>query len=174
MLLRNLHALYAALEQALEQHAGHASVEPVRLAALGRSAALAHDAQALHGAGWAQRLAVMPAMRDYCDRLQALAQRQPQLLAAHAYVRYLGDLSGGQVLRRIVSGSDALGGPGAVRFYEFGTPAEVAALAARLRAGLEALPGDDTLAAQLLAEARQAFAWHKTLFEQLADQGSGA
>ena len=38
--------------------------------------------------------------------------RSPELLVAHAYVRYLGDLSGGQQLRRIVSRALGSGGRG--------------------------------------------------------------
>jgi heme oxygenase len=35
-------------------------------------------------------------------RLQEISETNPALLVAHAYVRYMGDLSGGQSLRHIV------------------------------------------------------------------------
>jgi heme oxygenase (biliverdin-producing, ferredoxin) len=41
-----------------------------------------------------------PVLRAYRDRVAELAGRAPLLLAAHAYVRYLGDLSGGRMLGR--------------------------------------------------------------------------
>lgn len=58
----------------------------------------------------------------YTERLQTLSHSaDPSLLLAHAYVRYLGDLSGGQVIRRRVAQAyaiDAENGSG-VKFYEF-------------------------------------------------------
>ena len=61
-------------------------------------------------------------LAEYTSRLRALASaRDPAPLLAHAYVRYLGDLSGGQVIRRRVARAYGLeddGGAG-VSFYEF-------------------------------------------------------
>lgn len=41
---------------------------------------------------------VAPTAGLYVTRLTALIHKEPLLLLAHAYVRYLGDLSGGQML----------------------------------------------------------------------------
>jgi heme oxygenase len=60
----------------------------------------------------------------YTERLQTLSDSaDPSLLLAHAYVRYLGDLSGGQVIRRRVAEAYAIDiedGSG-LKFYEFKT-----------------------------------------------------
>jgi heme oxygenase len=59
---------------------------------------------------------------EYIQHLQELSEAvDPSPLLAHAYVRYLGDLSGGQVIRRRVAkayGLEADGGSG-LRFYDF-------------------------------------------------------
>ena len=94
-LLRNLHTLYAELEPALEQHAAHPSVAPLHLARLFRCGQLADDLAELHGAAWQQEIAIAAAAQRYAQRLRDIAGDRPELLVAHAYVRYLGDLSGG-------------------------------------------------------------------------------
>ena len=167
-LLRNLHALYAALEPALERHANHPVIAPIFLPALWRSRALQHDLDALHGPGWAAAIALRPATAAYVDRLRLLDASRPALLLAHAYVRYLGDLSGGQLLRGIVAKSAALAGAKAIAFYDFGDALATRDLIHAFRAGLAAVPTDDRLADDLVGEARLAFEGHRQFFDQLA------
>lgn len=166
-LLRNLHALYQALEPALARHAGHPTLQPLHQPLLARSAALAQDLLVLHGPGWAHELPLQPAAQDYAAHLQQLAASRPGLLGAHAYVRYLGDLSGGQMLAGIVARSLQLPPGEGVSFYDFGPPAQVAALAAALRQGLDLIARDEPEAAALVDEACAAFERHRQLFEQL-------
>ena len=63
-------------------------------------------------------------MTNYISRIQHLSDdaSDPAPLLAHSYVRYLGDLSGGQVIRRRVIKSYNLAEDGDSRgtqFYEF-------------------------------------------------------
>jgi heme oxygenase (biliverdin-producing, ferredoxin) len=167
-LLRNLHALYDALEPALRRHAAQPAVAAVYSPALFRSQSLADDLTELHGAGWQREIALAPAARRYASHLRELAVARPALLVAHAYVRYLGDLSGGQMLRRIVAAALALTDGRGTRFYDFGTPADVAAHAKAFRAGLAQLGHDAEQAAAIVAEAVQAFRLHQELFDELA------
>jgi heme oxygenase len=59
---------------------------------------------------------------DYTTRLQELSSlSDPSRLLAHAYVRYLGDMSGGQFIRRRIAKAynlDPERGDG-IRFYDF-------------------------------------------------------
>ena len=167
-LLRNLHTLYAELEPALEQHAAHPSVAPLHLARLFRCGQLADDLAELHGAAWQQEIAIAAAAQRYAQRLRDIAGDRPELLVAHAYVRYLGDLSGGQMLRRIVAGSLALVNGRGTRFYDFGEPHDVAARVRAFRTGLTPLELDDAQVAAVVAEAVLAFRLHQALFDELA------
>jgi heme oxygenase len=151
LLLRNLHAIYAALE----------AVFDVQPAALRRADALAHDLDALHGPHWRAQLPLAAATQAYVQRLQ---RTPPPPLLAHAYVRYLGDLHGGQVLQRRVS--TALG-VAATRFYDFGDAARVQALIAQLRTLLAAQPAAGAAADAIVDEACWSFAQHIRLFEEL-------
>jgi heme oxygenase len=171
-LLRNLHAIYGALEDGLDHHAERPNVACVRIAGLARSEPLAQDLLALHGIGWESAYPVLPATGRYVRRLREIDLSAPDLLPAHAYVRYLGDLSGGQVLRRIVAKALALGDPAGTRFYAFGEPDCAPELALRFRAGLDAIDADATAIAELVAEAQWGFALHGDLFEQLAQPGA--
>lgn len=166
-LLRNLHALYEALEAGLDGHAAHPQLAPLRLPGLARAGALAADLDVLHGPGWAQALPLCAAAGAYAERLRTLGERQPALLAAHAYVRYLGDLNGGQVLARLVGQGLRLAPGQGVAFYDFGPADQVAARARAFRAGLDRIAPDEAAADAIVEEACAAFVRHRELFEQL-------
>ncbi|MGJ7506193.1 heme oxygenase (biliverdin-producing) [Variovorax sp. GT1P44] len=167
-LLRNLHAIYAALEPALQQNAAHPRLAPLDLGALQREPSLRQDLEALHGPDWRDAIAVEPAAAHYIARLESIGRTRPELLVAHAYVRYLGDLSGGQMLGRIVRATFVLGpGPGTA-FYDFGHPEEAARLKQSFRVGLDAVPADEATMRAIVVEARSAFEAHRRLFDELA------
>lgn len=165
-LLRNLYPIYTALEDGLARHEAHPALSQVRLTGLERAPFLAADLVTLHGVGW-RDLVVLPAAQQYATRLRELDRSEPLRLVAHAYVRYLGDLSGGQMLRRVVVQSLALDPVSGTRFYDFGPPAAVTNLARRFRAGLDKMGLDRDGATPIVAEAQFAFALHARLFEQL-------
>ena len=170
-LLRNLHPIYAALEAGLARHATHAVVGPVVFPALFRLAALADDLRVLHGPAWNDELPLQLAAVAYAQRLHDIATASPELLVAHAYVRSLGDLSGGQLLRGIVAKSLGLDSDAGTSFYAFGPPADVSRHLQAFRAALNALPTDPAGGEAIVAEARAAFERHAVLFEQLAAAG---
>lgn len=153
-LLRSLHEIYSALETA--------SPTPLWDARLARTAALAEDLQRLAGEQWIT-LPAAAAARSYARRLHGISA-QPHRLLAHAYVRYLGDLAGGRLLRQIVARS--LGGQ-ALAFYEFGGTAREVELERGLRRLLDAPQLHAPLQQQLIDEACWAFGAHVALFEEL-------
>jgi heme oxygenase len=168
-LLGNLHAVYAALEPALAAHRKHPAISPIYDDRLRRLPALCADLEYIQGTGWRGHVKPTRTAREYATRLQDHAARAPDLLAAHAYVRYLGDLSGGQLLRKRVRPMLRMEDEGidGTQFYEFGPPGATA-LARRFRAGLEAIPADEAQIGRLLAEARTAFDLHIRMFDELA------
>jgi heme oxygenase len=72
----------------------------------------------LGGQDWREALPVLPAGKRYADHIDQAAQGLGQGLLGHAYVRYLGDLNGGQVLSRLLAKSLDLP-PEALTFYRF-------------------------------------------------------
>ncbi len=90
---------------------------------------------------------------DYTARLQELADDESQVprLLAHAYVRYLGDLSGGQFIKRRLVKAYGLEDGAGVSFYEFkqlggsgsSTMGDMKKIKEWYRAGMNAGVGDD-------------------------------
>lgn len=168
LLLRSLHEVYASLEAGLDAHATHPQLAPLWCPGLARRTALEGDLDRLAGRSWAVGLEARPAARRHAMRLQQLAREAPGLLAAHAYVRYLGDLSGGQMLAPIVERSLQLQPGEATRFYDFGGATATAQRARELRDGLAAIDDQGPLADAQVAEAKLAFGLHLDLFGELA------
>lgn len=166
--LRNLHPIYASLERALATAGGNPSLAAFAHPALFRTAAIERDLLALAGPTW-RSLPLVPSARDYARSLRELADAQPALIGAHAYVRYLGDLSGGLVVRSRVAAalsldvmSEQVDG---LAFYSFDAPAGV--LARRMREDLQSLalsPGD---AGEFVAAAVAGFERHREIFDEL-------
>jgi heme oxygenase len=156
LLLRNLLPIYRTMERALRRLGPASDVAGWRRPELYRAEALAGDLTALAGPRWPLLLPLLPAGRRYAARVRAAAAGRGTLLIAHAYTRYLGDVSGGQVLRRLLGGALGLG-PGELRFYDFPAVADPAALRDELRAALDlagaALPDPGAV----IAEAQAAF-----------------
>lgn len=167
-MLRNLHALYATLEPALRRHARHPNIAPFAFEVLARSQSLEEDLLHLHGRDWRTEISLQDATKACVRRLSELDEERPNLLLSHAYVRYLGDLSGGQILRRIVARSLGPSRASATTFYEFGTHEETTALASAFRASLGALALDREEAECLVHEAAWSFRLHRRLFHELA------
>ncbi|MGH6623379.1 MAG: heme oxygenase (biliverdin-producing) [Burkholderiaceae bacterium] len=167
-LLRNLHALYEALEAGLDSQREHEAIRPIYSPPLHRAAALSADLSTLHGDRWHSDLPVLAATREYVDRLQQVARTDVHLLAAHAYVRFLGDLSGGRILQRIIATSVINDATHGNRFYAYDGE-DTSDLASRFRLGLDAIPLNEGSAADVVDEAKLGFSLHERLFNQLAD-----
>lgn len=165
---RQLHALYTALEAALDLRGAESGVGDALRHALRRAPALAGDLHALHGDGWAA-LPLCPALHTYVQRLRVLAARGRTELLAHVYVRYLGDLHGGQILQaRVARMLGLVPGAAGTGFYGFGDAAQVGALRQAVRDTLAEAPLTPAEADAVVAEACWGFAQHARLFEELA------
>jgi heme oxygenase len=171
-----LSAIYAALEPALRRHAAHPVLAAVYSTELFRGAALTADIRALRNDcaidsdGDQPIVALAAATLSYVARLRELDTSKPELLLAHAYVRYLGDLNGGQILKAIVGKSLALSDVAATSFYDFGDAARIAEMARQFRAGLAGLSLMPPAADAIVNEAKRSFELHIAMFDELSAQ----
>jgi heme oxygenase len=135
--------------------------------ALTRVPALEADLAHLHGADWESRITVLDPTRAYTDRLRELAATSPTHFIAHHYVRYLGDLSGGQMIGRTLAKHYGLGEAG-TSFYRFEQIPDPRAYKIAYRERLDALDLTDDQATTLIDEAQLAFRYNAAVFVELA------
>jgi heme oxygenase len=94
--------IYEALERVGESFRTDAVGRAFVNDALLRSAALASDLEYFEGDTWRDRIVALPATERYVARLESVAASSSASFVAHHYLRYLGDLSGGQIIRVMV------------------------------------------------------------------------
>lgn len=165
-LLANLHPVYVAMEAGLRRHGQHPLVQPIHHESLFRVPALEQDLVALAGSDWATTVRRVAPAAEYAARIAA-ADKAPWLLVAHSYTRYLGDLSGGQILKRLIAEQLGPDGASATAFYEFPEIPDANAFKQEYRAALDALPFDQAQQDQVVAESLAAFDLNARLFEAL-------
>lgn len=163
-LIRALQPAYGLLEAHAPRLAAQLSASGIPWPSLSRRTALEQDVANL--AGLAQTPS-SPAAVAWLARLEELAQSAPHRLMAHVYVRYGGDLSGGQQLAEQANQILAAQGLPALRFWNFSRP--ISELKAGLHDGFEAMALSDKEEQELLEESEAAFLLTQRLLAELAD-----
>ena len=120
-----------------------------------------------YGANWREEIKLSKAGKKYVDRIREISANQPELLIGHSYTRYLGDLSGGQILKTISQRAMNLNGSDGVAFYEFPTIEDEKAFKNEYRESLGEAPVDDAIANAIVEEANDAFGINMELFQEL-------
>ncbi|KAF9303516.1 hypothetical protein BGZ74_003588 [Mortierella antarctica] len=166
--LVSLYHIYSALERALDAHKDNASLQllyfPTELA---RKAALEDDLEFFNGPDWRDMLhPVSPAQQAYMDAIERCATTKPELLIAHSYVRYLGDLSGGQILaKKLQKYNDLPEGKG-VAFYHFDLIEDKDGFKDQFRKRLNQIEVDEETHKQIVEESCQAFIRNIDIFQE--------
>ncbi|WP_233515280.1 biliverdin-producing heme oxygenase [Marinitenerispora sediminis] len=158
---------YAALEEVAEALAEDPVAGPVVTRDLYRLPALRLDLAALYGPHWAQAVRPSRPTTTYVARIRQTLD-WPAGYVAHHYTRYLGDLSGGQFIRRVAARSYGLGADAGAAFYDFGALGSLPAFKAAYRERLDALPLDEGERERVIDETRLAYQLN---VEVLADLG---
>jgi heme oxygenase (biliverdin-producing, ferredoxin) len=162
-LLRALAPAYALLEQEAPALAAALGARAIPWQALARSTALQHDLAVLNAVGETPASAAASA---WLEQLRRLARQAPHRFMAHVYVRYGGDLSGGQQLAEQANQILRQHGLPAVRFWAFAC--EIASLKQALHEGFEELQLTEREEAELLEEAELAFHATQRLLAELS------
>lgn len=171
-LLANLYSVYNTLEGELQRHSRHPIVGPLVRPEVYRTTNLEKDLAFYYGENWRDQITPLPAGRVYVERLRSLGDKDPALLVAHAYTRYMGDLSGGQALKKIVRSALNLPEGHGTGLYEFDllpTPEAKRAFKETYRDILNQLPIDEATSERIIAEAIHAFRLNRDVVHELED-----
>ncbi|MBE1876715.1 heme oxygenase (biliverdin-producing) [Myceligenerans pegani] len=158
--------VYEALEEASAAVRDDARGGTLVFDELTRVPVIEQDLAFLYGPAWREEIRILPAAHEYAARIREVGSSLPHY-AAHAYTRYLGDLSGGQIVRRMMERHYGLDGAG-LAFYSFPEIPKSKVFKDVYRERLDGLRLDGAEVDAVLAEARLAFRLNRAVFAALA------
>jgi heme oxygenase len=160
--------VYEALEAAAGVFADDPVAAPFLSDQLTRLPALESDLAFLLGDGWRDAIAPLATTARYVRRIREIAaERWAGGFVAHHYTRYLGDLSGGQVIRRMMQRRYGFETNG-VGFYLFDQIASPKEFKETYREQLDAVAWDEAERERVIAEVLAAYRLNTELFDDLA------
>jgi heme oxygenase len=160
--------IYEALEAAESTFAADAVVAQFATPRLTRLPALEADLEYLLGADWRDRIAPLPTTVAYVDRIRRIAsERWSGGFVAHHYTRYLGDLSGGQFISRVMQRRFGFESNG-VGFYLFDEIADPQEFKQTYRDELDRVEWDAAERERVIDEVLLAYRFNTELFDDLA------
>ncbi|WBB67854.1 biliverdin-producing heme oxygenase [Micromonospora sp. WMMD812] len=160
-----LYFVYETLEQAAEAMRDDPVAGRFVFDELHRLPALAADLRHLIGPDWQTRTGPGEATSEYRQRLREVAFTWPLGFVAHHYTRYLGDLSGGQIMRRALHRSYGLGEDG-TSFYTF-PGVDPRSFKQRYRKLLDEAPWDAVDQDRFLDEVSHAYRLNTAMVDEL-------
>ncbi|MEO8889946.1 MAG: heme oxygenase (biliverdin-producing) [Coleofasciculaceae cyanobacterium] len=166
-LVSNLYFVYSAMEEEMERLQTHPIISKIYFPQLNRTKSLEQDLTYYYGQNWRELVAPSSAAKEYVQRIREVAATRPELLIAHSYTRYIGDLSGGQILKKIAQKGMNLAEGEGTAFYEFKDIPDEKAFKVNYRAALDELPIDEATADQIVEEANATFGMNMKLFQEL-------
>ncbi|WP_061960552.1 heme oxygenase (biliverdin-producing) [Demequina flava] len=166
-------AQYAYVYRALESRAPQPG-DPAILSdpALPRFASIVSDLEHLGATDWERSHPALKATQAYVDHLESIEDSDVPRYLAHHYTRYLGDLSGGQAIAKLVArhygaSDDQLA------FYRFELISSAARYKRSYREQVDSLGFADEQEQTLFAEAKLAFGLNGEMFSELGETESG-
>ena len=170
---RNLVADFYFVYEAMEDEIGRLTQEgnpvlsPINYPELNRREKLVEDLAFYFGPDWKQCIKPSPSAQAYVARIHKVAKETPELLVSHHYTRYIGDLSGGQMLKSIAQKAMNLSDHDGLCFYDFDLIKDEKAFKEQYRSTLDSLPIDQSMADLIVAEANNAYKCNMNMFQEL-------
>ncbi|MFE1646480.1 heme oxygenase (biliverdin-producing) [Microbacterium sp. P01] len=159
--------IYSALEAAADRMRRDPVASVFISEKLTRLPALAADLEFLIGPDWRERITPLPTTQRYVDRIERVGATWPGGFVAHHYTRYLGDLSGGLFIGRLMARRFGFETNG-IGFYIFGDIADPKEFKDFYREQLDAAPWDAAEQERVIDEVLVAYRFNTDLFVDLA------
>lgn len=163
-LARQHYVIYSALEGAAERFAEDPFVGRFVMPEILRLDRLRADLSSLRGPDWEGEVEPLASTQVYAERLAAMSE--PTHFLAHAYTRYLGDLSGGQAIAAMLRRHYGFTSR-ELTFYSFDV-GKVKLFKDRYREMMDEVPFDSAQAQETAAEAQVAFELNSDVFVELS------
>ena len=167
-LVSDLYFVYRAMEEEVRRLKNNEFVKVVYFPELERELALERDVRYYWGPNWRAIITPSDSAQLYANRIREIGLKDPLLLVAHHYTRYLGDLSGGQILKGIAQKAMNLREGEGLQFYEFEQVEDTKEFKVKYRAALDTLELDQSQIDAIIAEANYAFKLNMYVFDELA------
>lgn len=165
---------YVPLEAAADALADHPVAGAFVEEGLRRVPSLEADLQVLLGDDWRDQIVASPATQAYVDRLLQVCVDNPEKFVAHHYTRYMGDLSGGQMIGRIARDLYELEPGAGAAFYEFPDLGDLTEFKEQYRVALDNAEWTEEESASLLEEVVIAYRLNTDVFTDLDGEFMGA
>ncbi len=165
-LLTNFYYVYDTMEQRIRE-TEDPMVLAIRSEDLERKEAIERDLEYYYGPDWKDKQEPSEACNKYCHRLNEVAEQNPYLLVAHHYTRYIGDLSGGKILKEIAARVLKPPVGKGLDFYEFPSIPDAKLFKQNYRACLDNLGTTVPQENALIAEANYAFELNMNMFDEI-------
>jgi heme oxygenase len=166
-LVKNLYFVYTTIEEEMAKHQNHPILSKIYFPELNRKKSLEEDLSYYYGSNWREEATPSAAGLAYVQRIREVSESEPELLVAHSYTRYLGDLSGGQILKKIAQTAMNLSEGEGTAFYEFEDIADAKEFKNKYREAMNDLPIEQATADRIVAEANAAFGMNMNMFNEL-------
>jgi len=168
-----LYFVYSALEEEIEKNQDHPLFAPIYFPTeLHRREALGRDLEYFYGEDWEKQISLSPGTKPYVDRIHEVGEKDPALLVAHSYTRYMGDLSGGQILKKVAQRALKLPSTGeGLNFYQFEGIHSHKGFKQLYRSRMNEIEMDDETKEKIVAESNLAFVFNMMVFTELEEIG---
>jgi len=168
-LVVDFYFVYQAMEEEISRLSleRHPVISLICYPELNRLESLEKDLNFYFGTNWLNNLEPTTSAKAYVERIRTVAHEKPELLIGHHYTRYIGDLSGGQILKNIAQKAMNLPEHDGLRFYEFDLIENEKVFKKRYSATLDSLPINQSTADLIVDEANQAFKCNMDIFQEL-------